>query len=59
MKGVMSEQDIAAGGLIDINGLSFSELRDEVDGSSLDSALGLIFASRPEEDKHGGFSSNI
>jgi hypothetical protein len=59
MKSVMSEHDIADAGFIDVNGLSLSELGDEIDGSSLESALGMIFDPRPQEDMHSGFDSHI
>jgi len=59
MRSVMNEHDTAEIGLIDINGLSLAELRDKVDLSSLESALGLIFDPRLEEDMHSGFNSHI
>jgi len=62
MRGILTGQDIqtAEAGLIDTHGLSFSELCDEVDETSLDSALDLIiFASRSEVDIHCGFNSSI
>ena len=59
MSSVMSQHDVVEAGLIDANGLSLTELRDEIDGSSLESALGLIFDPRPQEDMHNGFDSHI
>jgi hypothetical protein len=59
MGSVMSERGTAETGLIDINGLSLAELRDEIDVSSLESALGLIFDARQEEDTVNGFDSYI
>jgi hypothetical protein len=55
----MSEHGTAEIGLIDVNGLSLAELRDKIDLSSLESALGLLFNPRPEEDTANGFDSYI
>jgi hypothetical protein len=59
MSSVMSKHDTAETGLIDVNGLSLAQLRDQVDSSSLESALGLIFDPRLEEDMHNEFNSHI
>ncbi len=50
--------DTVNGGLIDVSGLSLSELRDEADGSGLASALQRILAVQ-EEAGHHGFNSTI
>jgi hypothetical protein len=59
MSSVMSEHGTADTGLIDVNGLSLAELRDQVDSSSLESALDLIFDLRLEEHMHNEFNSHI
>jgi hypothetical protein len=58
MRSSMSEHDASEIGLIDVNGLSLAELREVIDASSLESALGLIFDPRPE-DPANGFDSYI
>jgi hypothetical protein len=55
----MSDDDGTADeGLIDVSKFSLSELRDEVDGSSLAAALERIFA-RQDEGVNYSFVSNI
>jgi FXSXX-COOH protein len=50
--------NLADGGLIDVSALSLSELLEEVDESSLASALERILAAQQEEGHHG-FNANI
>jgi hypothetical protein len=54
---IMSD-NLADGGLIDVSALSLSELLEEVDESSLASALERILAAQQEEGHHG-FNANI
>ena len=44
--------DIGDGGLIDVGGVSLSELRDELDESALEDALRQILASSDERERH-------
>ena len=51
--------DIADGALLDVSGLSLSELLDELDESSLAKALHQVFASDEEGAERHGFTSFI
>lgn len=44
--------DIGDGGLIDVSGVSLSELCAELDESALDQALREILASSDERERH-------
>ncbi len=50
--------DTADSGLIDVSGLSLSELRNEVEGSSLTAVLDRIL-SIPDVGGHQGFRNHI
>jgi hypothetical protein len=50
--------DMTDSGLIDVSGFSLSELRDHVDGSSLESALRRISTTQ-HDGEHHSFSANI
>jgi hypothetical protein len=49
----------ADGGLLDVTRLSISALRDELDESSLDTALARILATDEASVGHHGFSNSI
>jgi FXSXX-COOH protein len=51
--------DIASGALLDVSGLSLSELLEELDEPSLARALERISASGEEDVKQYGFSNSI
>jgi FXSXX-COOH protein len=51
--------DIADGALLDVSGLSLTELLNELGEGSLTKALHRIFASGEEGTEHYGFQSTI
>lgn len=51
LRSIMND-DIGDGGLIDVSGVSLSELHDELDESALDHALRQILASSDERERH-------
>jgi FXSXX-COOH protein len=51
--------DIASGTLLDVSGLNLSELLEELDESSLATALHRIFTSGEECVDHYGFQNTI